>query len=127
MSTIRAFSVPDQIFNVDPADLPGHVVHGLGKHWRQHDADHQKANNSAEEDAIPECEHVDSPPSVKPSIKIRRSAPEPDQRLHDKRRRVGFSAKAVIRNVQMAMAAATTSSPGQSSISEFSNSSEEEA
>jgi hypothetical protein len=92
--------VPDTTIEVDPADIPDSVVHAMARSWR----------GDATDDS-----DVESPPSSPPSppsIKIRRSDVEVDQRIHDKRRRIcasnEFCARTIIKNLQARAAAAGT-------------------
>ena len=77
--------IPDQVFHVDPTDVPDVVVRALGKHWRDQDN---------------EAEDIPSPPR----IKVRRTAIDPTTHFADKRRRIGvtdeFVAKTVIANIK---------------------------
>ena len=122
-TTVR-IRAPDKKCHLAPADVPDHVIHLLGRHWRRQEEEFLKAEQQEEavrrdttgtsttsKNTLAQC----SPPP--PNIRIRRSQ-EPNQRGHDKRRRVGFRFDET--------AAGKTQSPGVSSISEYSSSSDDE-
>ncbi len=89
--TVVRIRLPDQVVHLEPGDIPHHVIKQASN--KMGTADRTRPRTKEEGNEAVYAHNTKSTYRkgnvVPPRMTIRRSAPEPDQRRHDKRRRVG--------------------------------------